>query len=455
VGRASLVLLLAGLLPAAVSAQQIEQGVPIVAERIASRVDGFSYRANTSSDLLFRGTTVAARATGTARIRTAVGHTEISARLEKLPDVASLGPFTVYALWVITPEGRATNVGIFEVNGDRARLDTTTPLSAFALIVTAEPYFAVSVPGQDVVAQTIGQSVKGSPLEVRSLASRADYSTLARQPRDPKAPVPLEVEMARYALVVAAAAGAEADASASFGRARASLEAAETALRARSSSERASAVESANLAVQAAEDARAAAELRHRDAELVALRRTLASTERERGEALTERDLARADTVVTRNQLHVLEGRLPTPQRRMRLAAELLPRWLPAEVVDSTLVVHLAPGDFVVGKPELEAGPRERFGLGMGMLLGVGGFAVAVTPALQMSEDVRGLALAQHRARSVMDWLASLGIKATLGAPLPLPGDAEAALSAGPTVDLVITAVDGSGTTAGDASAQP
>jgi hypothetical protein len=437
------------------AAQQIEQGVAIVAERIASRVDGFSYRANTSSDLLFRGTTVAPRVTGTVRVRTAIGHTEISARLEKLPDAAGLGPFTVYALWVITPEGRATNVGILELNGDRGRLDTTTPLSAFALIVTAEPYFAVSVPGQHVVAQTIGQSVKGSPLEVTSLASRADYATLARQTRDPKAPVPLEVEMARYALAVAAAAGAEADAAASFGRARDALAAAEAALLARSSSERAAAIESANLAVQAAEDARAAAEIRHQYAEQVALRRTLASTEQTLGETRTERDIARAETAATRTQLRVLEGRLPTPQRRLRLAAELLPRWLPAEVVDNGISARLAPEDLVAGRPELETAPRERFGLGMGMLLGIGGFAVTVTPALQQSDDLRALALAQQRARSVMDWLASLGIKASLGTPPPVPVDAEAALSPGPTVDLLITAIDAVEAASDDSVARP
>ncbi len=429
----------AGLaIAAAAGAQQIEQGVAIVAEKIASRVDGFSYHADSSSDLDFRGTTIAPRVTGSVRVRTAVGRTELNAKLEHLPDPASLGPFAIYVLWVITPEGRATNVGVFDSEGERGRIETATPLSAFALIVTAEPHFAVSVPGQYVIAQNVGTSVKGTPLSVTSLAARADYAGLKRAVRDPRAPVPPELEMARYAVAIAESAGAAQLATEAFERARQALRASEEAFATRKSRDRAAVAEFARDAVQAAEDARAAAELRRGGAALVALRQQLAASEQATKDALAAGEAARAETGVAREQLKVLENRQPTPASRLHLASELLARWLPVESTDGGLVAHLATEEFVKSKVDLSATARERLAISVGLLLGIGGFSVSVSPALQMSEDVRQLGLAQQRARALMDWLASLGLKATVGSPPSTSTLAEAALSAGPGVDLLI-----------------
>jgi hypothetical protein len=66
--------------PVAGSAQQIEQGVAIVSEAIASRVDGFDYKPDSTSELDFRGTALSPRADGTARVRTGSNRTEISAK---------------------------------------------------------------------------------------------------------------------------------------------------------------------------------------------------------------------------------------------------------------------------------------------------------------------------------------------------------------------------------------
>jgi len=106
---------------AAVHAQQIEQGVAIVSEAIASRVDGFSYNPGSSSDLKFRGSALSQLAEGTARVHIGDEVTEISARFEHLPQPASFGPFTVYVLWVVTPEGRAYNIGGSMSTATRAR----------------------------------------------------------------------------------------------------------------------------------------------------------------------------------------------------------------------------------------------------------------------------------------------------------------------------------------------
>src|SRR4030095_8602590 len=64
------------------------------------------------------------------------------------------GPeFLTYVMWAITPEGRATNMGEIILNGTKSKLDVNTALQAFGLIVTAEPYFAVSQPSDAVVME--------------------------------------------------------------------------------------------------------------------------------------------------------------------------------------------------------------------------------------------------------------------------------------------------------------
>jgi hypothetical protein len=425
----------------AAPAQQIEQGVAIVAEKFASRVDGFSFRPNSSSDLDVRGTTIAPRLSGTVRVRTASGRTEISARIEHAPDPASLGPFTVYVLWAITPEGRATNVGAFEPDGERGRIETTSPLSSFALVVTAEPHFAVSVPCEYVVAQTVGTSVKGTPLEITSLAARARYEGLKRAGRDPKHPVPLELEMARYALAIAESSAAADLAPAAFERARAALATAEAAQSAKRV-DRAAVAEPSREAIQAAEDARAASALRRGNADLAALRSTLASRDAALQEALAARDSARVDAAAALERVRAAESRLPTATSRLQLAAELLARWLPTERAEAALVAHVASSDFISGRADVDAPMMERLAIGAGMLLGIGGFSVTVSPSLQLSEDIKRLTLAQQRARGVMDWLASVGIKAVVGPPPASSSAADAALSTGPGVDLTITPTD-------------
>ncbi|HXN11251.1 MAG TPA: DUF4398 domain-containing protein, partial [Steroidobacteraceae bacterium] len=225
-------------LPVAGSAQQIEQGVAIVSEAIASRVDGFDYKPDSTSELDFRGTALSPRADGSAKVRTGSDRTEISAKFSHLPAAASFGPFTAYVLWVVTPEGRASNVGTVNLDGDKGTLNATTPLSSFALIVTAEPHFAVSVPSRFIVLQNVGGTVQGTQLVVTSLAARADYSALKPLSVDPKLHEPVELLMARYALTIADGAGAAQLAPKAFGGARDALASAESAQTSKSSSAR-------------------------------------------------------------------------------------------------------------------------------------------------------------------------------------------------------------------------
>mgnify|MGYP000888631536 CR=1 FL=1 len=102
-------------LPSA-SAQGIQRDAAIISEQVASRVDAYLYKAGTRSRLEFRGTTLAARAIGTAKVSAESNRTDVEADFKALPQPGSLGPYTVYVLWAITPEGRASALGVLELS---------------------------------------------------------------------------------------------------------------------------------------------------------------------------------------------------------------------------------------------------------------------------------------------------------------------------------------------------
>ena len=84
------------------------------------------------------------------------GYIEIDARFDKLAPPEQFGPeYLTYVLWAITPEGRATNLGEVQLDDDDARVQVTTELQAFGLVVTAEPYFAVTQPSDVVVMENV------------------------------------------------------------------------------------------------------------------------------------------------------------------------------------------------------------------------------------------------------------------------------------------------------------
>jgi outer membrane protein OmpA-like peptidoglycan-associated protein len=430
---------------AAVQAQQIERGVAIVSEAIASRVDGFGYNPGSTSDLKFRGSALSQLAEGTARVRIGDEVTEISARFEHLPQPASFGPFTVYVLWVVTPEGRAYNIGAINVDGDKGKVAATTPFSSFALIVTAEPHFAVSVPSKYIVLQNVAGKVQGTQLVVTSLEARSDYKGLKPLIADPKRKEPLELAMARYAITIAEAAGAGELAPKALDVARAALKEAEAAQNAKSSSARSQVPAVAREAVQAAEDARAVAETRRAGADVERMNRQISERDAKLVELQGQLEKAKqaaasqtAEISAANAQLKNVQQRMPSAGNRLQLANELLGRWLVLDAGESSLTAHVQSDAFVKGKTELLPATHDRLGTAAGILVGIGSVTVTVTPALQLSEDVRQLGLSQQRARSLMEWLASLGLKVNAGVPSDSSGAVEKAVAPGPGVDLLI-----------------
>ena len=91
---------------------------------------------------------------GQAKVESKQGYIEIEVEFRDLPEAIQFGDeYLTYVLWAITPEGRTSNLGEILRNGTSAKLDVTTELQAFGLIVTAEPYFAVSRPSNVVVME--------------------------------------------------------------------------------------------------------------------------------------------------------------------------------------------------------------------------------------------------------------------------------------------------------------
>ena len=128
---------------------------PIVQIRIARTIKSVTYRPNSGQTTIgFQGTPLQGRTQGRARIQNRQGVTQIEGELSRLSPANSFGaPYLTYVLWAITPEGSASNLGELVLNGSNARIKASTNLQSFGLVVTAEPYFAISVPSEMVVAE--------------------------------------------------------------------------------------------------------------------------------------------------------------------------------------------------------------------------------------------------------------------------------------------------------------
>ena len=146
------------------------------------------------------------------------------------------------------------------IEGGKGKVDTQYNSSQFALIVTAEPHFAVTIPSTMMVLYNVGDDVKGTESKVTTLTERVDYSTIAGLSRMAVDDThPLEVVQASYAVAIARAAGAEKFSSDAFSMAKQKLATAEQAAAGKKNSERKTAPGLGREAVIAGEDARRAA----------------------------------------------------------------------------------------------------------------------------------------------------------------------------------------------------
>jgi len=191
-----------------------------------------SYRHRSGSTKInFQGTDLMPGAAGEAKVDSKRGTMKIEAEFSGLEQPKSFGnEYLTYVLWAISPEGRPVNIGeVLVGDNHRSKLDVTTDLQAFAMIVTAEPYYAVRRPSNVVVLENaIRSDTVGSSEAVDAkfeLIDRGGYIPTGYK-FDPvilNAKLPLEFFEARNALRIAQSAGAERYAATSYAKAVAQM----------------------------------------------------------------------------------------------------------------------------------------------------------------------------------------------------------------------------------------
>jgi outer membrane protein OmpA-like peptidoglycan-associated protein len=286
--------------------QTIENGATTPIYRItvvARTTKAINYHHRSGSTRIgFRGTALMPEARGEAKVESKQGVIKIDADMEKLGPATQFGhEYLTYVMWAITPEGRATNVGeVLLNNSGKTKLDATTELQSFGLIVTAEPYFAVTQPSDVVVMENfVRKDTTGTIEEVDAkfeLLQRGQYVLNVKpgdiHPRDLNPKVPLELYEARNAVQIARWTGAEQFAADTFQKAVVGLENAEGYLIGKAGKKPIGTV--AREAVQMAEDARIITVKKIEEGQLASERKAGADREArvegERAAALSEAD---------------------------------------------------------------------------------------------------------------------------------------------------------------------
>jgi outer membrane protein OmpA-like peptidoglycan-associated protein len=389
------VAILSCLVSLGASTQAFAQNQAIASSDVLSQISMFSYREGPKSDLNFRGTPIAANAFGEAEVEYENGNARISAKVEDLPEPTSFGPYTTYVLWALTPDGRAANQGVIAGHeGGKGEVDTEYNAPQFALIVTAEPHFAVTAPSTMIALYNVAEDVEGTESKVTTLTERSDYSRLNRIPvSEDKNAEPIEVVQARYAVAIAGSAGAEQYAPEQYRAAASKLDAAQLAASARKNSEQKMAPGLAREAVIAGEDARRAAMIGAAEAAAEAEQRAAAAAaaEAERVRSATE-SAARA-----RNELYTrLQAALPTTQTERGLVSEI------------------GGVQFATGTSNLTAAAREGLARFAGIVVSYPGLRFNVEGHTDNTGSVTANnELSLRRAISVRDYLISQSVPAS------------------------------------------
>ena len=254
-----------------------------------------------SSKLDFAGTDLMPSANGQAKVESKKGYTEIEVEFGNLQNPTMFGnEYLTYVLWAISPEGRAVNLGEVLLGGNhRSKLNVTTDLQAFALIVTAEPYYAVRQPSNVVILENVvREETKGTTEAVNAkyeLMERGGYIPTGYK-FDPvvlNAKLPLEFFEARNALRIAQSEGAEQYASDSYQHAVKLMDSAD-AHATNKHIDKKSLIAVSREAVQTAEDARAIAVKKMDDVRL--------ANERQDSADAQAKSLAQADEATRRKE---------------------------------------------------------------------------------------------------------------------------------------------------------
>ena len=421
----------------------------IVVTRTVQAVN-YRYRSG-SSKLDFAGTALMPAANGEAKVNSKKGSLEIEAEFGNLQGPTTFGPeYLTYVLWAVSPEGRAVNLGEVLVSGnDRSKLRVTTDLQAFALVVTAEPYYAVRQPSNVVVLENVVRAdTKGTTEAVNAkyeLTERGGYIPTGYR-FDPvvlNAKLPLEFFEARYALRIAQSEGAETYASDSYQHAVELMNKTDE-YATRKHIDKKPLIATAREAVQTAEDARAIAVKKEGEIRVANALQDSADAQsqsqaqadnaiqqKDQAQAATaqaESDMAESQAVseraVSAAQADAAQSRLAAQQAqsnaqqantdkaamRARLS-EQLNSILQTRDTARGLIVSMSDVLFDTGQYSLKPGAREKLAKVAGILLAYPGLNIAVGGYTDnVGGDAMNQTLSENRADAVRDYLVQQGV---------------------------------------------
>jgi outer membrane protein OmpA-like peptidoglycan-associated protein len=420
------------------AAVQRANSVPLYRVTVVARTTkaiNYNHRSGaTKVDMV--GTALLSEAHGTADVASKQGAIHVETELKHLQAASQFGPeYVTYVLWAISPEGRPANLGEVLLNDDgKSKFDVTSNLQTFGLIVTAEPYFAVTTPSDVVVMENeIRKDTVGTIEQVDAkyeLLPRGQYETNVNpaelQPMVVSKKTPIELYEARNAVRIAKWAGAEQYAADSLQKAETDLQNAEGYENSRHNKK--AEITSAREGVQMAEDARMIT-LKKQDAERQASEQQASADAaaqanaqaddalRQKQQAEAEAEQAKADTaaaqaVAQQAQQNAQQGERDKASMRAQLAQQLNAI---LETRDSArgLIVNMSDVLFDTGKYSLKPGAREKLAKVAGILLAYPGLTIEVDGHTDsVGSDEFNQTLSEQRAASVRDYLVQQGVSA-------------------------------------------
>jgi outer membrane protein OmpA-like peptidoglycan-associated protein len=468
---------------------------------ISRDVQAVNYQNHDGSTRLdFAGTTLMPSAHGEAKVEGKKGYIKIDAEFADLPRPTTFGgEYLTYVLWAISPDGRAVNLGeVLVGDNDRAKLQVTSNLQTFALIVTAEPYFAVRQPSNVVVLENVVRpDTKGTTEAVDAkyqLMERGGYipTGFNFDPVVLDAKLPLEFFEARNALRIAHSEGAEQYAGESYHHAEQLMKQVDADATDRHI-EKNALITVAREEVQAAEDAREIA-VRKIDETLQAEQRQAsadaqAKSAMEAANATAEKNQAQADAAqaqanqaaaqasaaaavnaaqaeaeqareaAMKSQDQAQQAASQAANEKAALRAKLseqLNSILQTRDSARGLIVSMSDVLFDTGKYSLKPGAREKLAKVAGILLSYPSLNIAVDGYTDnVGGDAMNQTLSENRANSVRGYLVEQGVASGsvtatgLGNTLPVASnDSSAGRQQNRRVELVVSG-DAIGSTAG------
>jgi outer membrane protein OmpA-like peptidoglycan-associated protein len=415
-----------------------DTSVPIYRITVVGRTTAaINYRSRGDTKIDLAGTALLPDARGIAEISAKKGHIEIDARFSGLQPATHFGnEYLTYVLWAITPEGRPRNLGEVQFTADSVRKEVTTELQAFALVVTAEPYFAVTQPSDVVVMEnSVRPDTRGRIDTVQAtyeLLARGSYlmnrpSDFITKPLEPG--IPTDLAEARNAVELARLAGAHRYAADAFSKATRLLAEAEIAREKGQSKD--DVIASARQSAQTSEDARLIA-VKRQEEEFLAQQKTLAEDrgrqaldERQRAEreaqnaAAAKAEAERERDDVTRARDELQQARLETLKARAAFAVaeqeknalreqlrEQLNVFLETRESARGLIMMVPDVLFVTASARLTGVARERLARVSGILAAQPDLHVAIEGHTDnVGDDVRNQRLSERRAQEVFAYL--------------------------------------------------